>query len=186
MDEAIYTVQTQIRTHSQQLAKQIEASLGLRRQLEVPPISQSVVGGLNPTADLYQPLSLPLGGEHPGTLIRRSERLAAKAGTRRYDDGAPVDRTGQLNYSLDFRTREPAMAPILHLPPRPRAYSGRRGMDVTISYVLQIFIYRLAYAAHIESCVNSDSVVDAFKVCPMKQPLSSYLCPVGNLLPCSA
>src|SRR6218665_2434458 len=103
-----------------ELVKQIEASLGMRRQLGAPPTSQSVVGGLNSTALICLPLSLPLGGEHPGTIIRRSERLAAKAGARRCDDGAPADGTELPDYSLDFRTREPATAPILDLPPRPR------------------------------------------------------------------
>src|SRR6218665_2615112 len=116
-----------------ELVKQIEASLGMLRQLGAPPTSQSVVGGLNLTAGICLPLSLPLGGEHPGTITRRSERLAAKPGAPPYDEGASTDGTELSDYSLDFRTHESATAPILDLPPRPRTCSGRRGMDVTIN-----------------------------------------------------
>src|SRR6218665_4098682 len=114
-----------------ELVKQIEASLGMLRQLGAPPTSQSVVGGLNLTAGICLPLSLPLGGEHPGTIIRRSERLAAKAGARPYDHGVPCDGTAHPDYSLDFRTHESATAPIFDLPPRPSTYFERRGMEAT-------------------------------------------------------
>jgi len=86
---------------------------------------------MNPTTDICPPLGLPLGEEHPGTIIRRSERLAAKTGARRYDGGAPAEGAEPPRYGWDFRTHESVTAPILDLPPRPRTYSARRGMDVT-------------------------------------------------------
>ena len=121
-------IQEQIRTHSQQLAKQIEASLGLRHQLGVPPISQSVVGDLNQTADICQPLSLPLGWEHPGTVGAKDWQL--RPGSDGMTTGAPADGTEQPNYSLDFRTHEPAMAPILDLPRCPHDHAHTPGDGV--------------------------------------------------------
>src|SRR6218665_3399931 len=49
VDEAIYIVQGQIKAQSEQLAKQIEASSGMRRQFGAPPTTESVVGDMNPT-----------------------------------------------------------------------------------------------------------------------------------------
>ena len=128
---AVDIVQEQIKTQSEQLTKQIEASIGMRRQLAAPPASQSVVGGLNLTTEICLPLSLSLGVEHPGTIIRRSKRLAAKTGARRYDNGAPVEGAEPPGYGWNFRTHKSVTAPILDLPPRPRTYSERRGMGVT-------------------------------------------------------
>src|SRR6218665_366009 len=88
VDEAIYIVQGQIKAQSEHLAKQIEASSGMRRQFGAPPTTKSVVGDMNPTTVICQPLGLPLGNEHPGTILRRSERLAS----RRCDHGTTADK----------------------------------------------------------------------------------------------
>src|SRR6218665_537475 len=80
VDEAIYIVQGQIKAQSEQLAKQIEASSGMRRQFGAPPTIKSVVGDMNPTTAICQPLGLPLCNEHPETILRRRERLAAAHG----------------------------------------------------------------------------------------------------------
>src|SRR6218665_722089 len=112
VDEAIYIVQGQIKAQSEQLAKQIEASSGMRRQLGAPPTTQSVVEGLNPTTDICSPPALPLGNEHPGAIIRRSERLAAKTGARRCDNGAPAEGAEPPEYGWDFRTHESDTAQI--------------------------------------------------------------------------
>src|SRR6218665_2778146 len=127
VDEAIYIVQGQIKAQSVQLAKQIEASSGMRRQFGAPPTTKSIVGDMNPTTAICQPLGLPLGNEHPGTMLRRSERLAA----RRCDHGANVEGAEPPEHGWDLYTGESFTTQILDQPPRPRAYS-ERGMDVTI------------------------------------------------------
>src|SRR6218665_3427414 len=132
VDEAIHIAQEQIKTQSEKLSKQVEALLRVRRPLGAPPALQTVVGGMNPTTDICPTLGLPLGEGYAGTMLRRSERLAAKAGARWGDVGAPADGAEPSDYSLDLQTRESATAPILDLPPRPRAYSERRGMGVPI------------------------------------------------------
>src|SRR6218665_91048 len=75
---AVDLVQERIKTQSGKLTKHIEALLGVHRP---PPASQSVVGDMNPTTAICQRLGLPLGDEHPGTTLRRSERLAADGAT---------------------------------------------------------------------------------------------------------
>src|SRR6218665_1802207 len=127
VDEAIYIVQGQIKAQSEQLAKQIEASSGMRRQFGAPPTTESVVGDMNPTTAICQPLGLPLGNEHPGTILRRSERLAA----RRCDHGATAEGAEPPEHGWDLYTGESVTAQILDQPPRPRAYSERRSMGVT-------------------------------------------------------
>src|SRR6218665_4068161 len=129
VDEAIYIVQGQIKAQSERLAKQIEASSGMRRQFGAPPTTKSVVGDMNPTTAICQPLGLPLGNEHPGTILRRSERLAA----RRRDHGANAEGAEPPEHGWDFYTGESFTTQILDLPPRPRTYS-ERGMDVTIKF----------------------------------------------------
>src|SRR6218665_3923616 len=127
VDEAIYIVQGQIKAQSEQLVKQIEASSGMRRQFGAPPTTKSVVGDMNPTTAICQPLGLPLGNEYPGTILRRSERLAA----RRCDHGANAEGAEPPEHGWDLYTGESFPTQILDQPPRPRTYS-ERGMDVTI------------------------------------------------------
>src|SRR6218665_3216807 len=88
VDEAIHIAQEQIKTQSEKLSKQVEALLRVRRPLGTHSALQSVVGGMNPTTAICLPLGLPLGEEYPGTILRRSERLAARAGP----DGATSGR----------------------------------------------------------------------------------------------
>ena len=121
---AVDIVQERIKTQSGKLTKHIEALLGVHRP---PPTTQSVVGDLNPTTAICQPLGLPLGNEHPGTVLRRSERLAARRG----DNGATAEGAEPPEYGWDLYTREFYTTQILDLPPRPRAYSERQGMGVT-------------------------------------------------------
>src|SRR6218665_2213005 len=131
VDEAIHIAQEQIKTQSEKLSKQVEALLRERCPLRAPPASQSVVGGLNQTTDICPTVGLTVGEEYPGTMLRRSERLAAKAGARWGDVGAPADGAEPPDYILDLHTRESFTAPILDLTPRPRAYSERKSMGVT-------------------------------------------------------
>src|SRR6218665_317370 len=121
---AVDIVQERIKIQSGKLTKHIEALLGVHRP---PPASQSVVGDMNPTTAICQPLRLPLGNEHPGTTLRRSERLAA----RRCDHGANAEGSEPPEHGWDLYTGESFTAQILDQPPRPRVYS-ERGMDVTI------------------------------------------------------
>src|SRR6218665_102016 len=121
---AVDIVQERIKIQSGKLTKHIEALLGVHRP---PPASQSVVGDMNPTTATCQPLGLPLGNEHPGTTLRRSERLAA----RRCDHGANAEGAESPEHGLDLYTGESFTTQILGQPPRPRTYS-ERGMDVTI------------------------------------------------------
>src|SRR6218665_972808 len=121
---AVDIVQERIKIQSGKLTKHIEALLGVHRP---PPASQSVVGDMNPTTAICQPLGLPLGNEHPGTTLRRSERLAA----RRCDHGATAEGAEPPEHGWDLYTGESVTAQILDQPPRPRAYSERRSMGVT-------------------------------------------------------
>src|SRR6218665_2781523 len=121
---AVDIVQERIKIQSGKLTKHIEALLGVHRP---PPTSQSVVGDMNPRTAICQPLGFPLGNEHPGTILRRSERLAA----RRVENGATAEGAEPPEYGWDFHTRESYTEQILDLPPRPRAYSERQGMGVT-------------------------------------------------------
>src|SRR6218665_185937 len=121
---AVDIVQERIKIQSGKLTKHIEALLWVHRP---PPASQSVVGDMNPTTAICQPLGLPLGNEHPGTTLRRSERLAA----RRCDHGANAEGAEPPEHGWDLYTGESFPTQILDQPPRPRTYS-ERGMDVTI------------------------------------------------------
>src|SRR6218665_1681908 len=121
---AVDIVQERIKIQSGKLTKHIETLLGVHRP---PPASQSVVGDMNPTTAICQPLGLPLGNEHPGTTLRRSERLAA----RQCDHGANAEGAEPPEHGWDLYTGESFTTQILDQPPRPRTYS-ERGMDVTI------------------------------------------------------
>src|SRR6218665_2669921 len=162
VDEAIYIVQGKIKAQSEQLAKQIEASSGMRRQLGAPPTTQSVVGGLNPTTAICQPLGLPLGNKHPGTILRRSERLAA----RLCDHGATAEGAEPPEHGWDLHTRDSFTTQILDLPPRPRAYSERRSIGVTYVCMYVLCIQIVCTYVYIGMCVYvCTSVYQRFSTC---------------------
>src|SRR6218665_3058386 len=142
---AVDIVQERIKIQSGKLTKHIEALLGVHRP---PPASQSVVGDMNPTTAICQPLGLPLGNEHPGTTLRRSERLAA----RRCDHGATAEGAEPPEHGWDLYTGESFTTQILDQPPRPRAYS-ERGMDVTIFLGLKSSFQR-CIAMESGSCIQ--------------------------------
>src|SRR6218665_3337813 len=137
---AVDIVQERIKIQSGKLTKHIEALLGVHRS---PPASQSVVGDMNPTTAICQPLGLPLGNEHLGTTLRRSERLAA----RRCDHGANAEGAEPPEHGWDFYTGESFTTQILDQPPRPRTYS-ERGMDVTL--LLYIILVTLLAHFHLQ------------------------------------
>src|SRR6218665_3257636 len=133
---AVDIVQERIKIQSGKLTKHIEALLGVHRP---PPASQSVVGDMNPTTAICQPLGLPLGNEHPGTTLRRSERLAA----RRCDHRANAEGAEPPEHGWDLYSGESFTTQILDQPPRPRTYS-ERGRDVTLRPLKTLKISGLA------------------------------------------
>src|SRR6218665_3514358 len=158
---AVDIVQERIKIQSGKLTKHIETLLGVHRPF---PASQSVVGDMNPTTAICQPLGLPLGNEHPETTLRRSERLAA----RRCDHGASAEGAEPPEHGWDLYTGEAFTTQILDQPPRPRTYS-ERGMDVTIIVSELIFpiteIIQLYYLSHTPILYDLEKDRQNTKVC---------------------
>src|SRR6218665_2479081 len=109
---AVDIVQEQIKTQSDKLSKQIEALLGMRLRHH----KGSWGGGLNPTTDICPPLGLPLGEEHPGTIIRRSERLAARTGPDGTTTERLLKRPNPLGMVWIFESTSPFLLPFFTSP----------------------------------------------------------------------
>src|SRR6218665_2526565 len=96
-------------------------------------------GGMNPTTNICPPLGLPLGEEHPGTIIRRSERLAARTGP----DGTTTERLlkgpNPLGMVGIFESTSPLLRQSLTFPPpthilRETGYTGVTSHLANVSY----------------------------------------------------